>query len=149
MNIHPEIQLSDLGSKSSGLLFEWCFMPLLTVFQSYHGNSSHYSCLSCMSPVQGWGSEVSCPKAHHEKPQRIQCSWKPGPLDYGSNTLSLSHTGENPSKQSVIPYINSGRKKNLHVTTFFCKKIEKLLQISLFLCLSICFFTYLHIQFYL
>ena len=22
---------------------EWCFMPLSTVFQSYHGNSSHYS----------------------------------------------------------------------------------------------------------
>ena len=29
-----------------GLLVEWCFTPLLTVFQSYHGNSSHYSCLS-------------------------------------------------------------------------------------------------------
>ena len=25
-------------------LIEWCFKPLLTVFQSYHGDSSHYSC---------------------------------------------------------------------------------------------------------
>ena len=25
-------------------LIKWCFMPLLTVFQSYHGDSSHYSC---------------------------------------------------------------------------------------------------------
>ena len=40
---------------------EWCFTPLSTVFQSYHGNSSHYSCLSLVSPVLGWGSAVSCP----------------------------------------------------------------------------------------
>ena len=25
-------------------LTEWCFTPLLTVFQSYHSDSSHYSC---------------------------------------------------------------------------------------------------------
>ena len=25
-------------------LIEWCFTPLLTVFQSYHGDNSHYSC---------------------------------------------------------------------------------------------------------
>ena len=43
-------------------LIEWCFMPLSTVFQSYHGNSSHYSCLSWVSSVLGWGSEVSCPR---------------------------------------------------------------------------------------
>ena len=35
-------------------------MLLSTVFQSYHGNSSHYSCLPWVSPVLGWGSEVSC-----------------------------------------------------------------------------------------
>ena len=27
-------------------LIEWCFAPLSTVFQSYHGDSSHYSCLA-------------------------------------------------------------------------------------------------------
>ena len=41
---------------------EWCFTRLSTVFQSYHGDSSHYSCLSWVSPVLGWGSEVSCPR---------------------------------------------------------------------------------------
>ena len=25
-------------------MIEWCFMPLSTVFQSYHRHSSHYSC---------------------------------------------------------------------------------------------------------
>ena len=25
-------------------LIEWRFTPLLTVFQSYHGDTSHYSC---------------------------------------------------------------------------------------------------------
>ena len=33
---------------------EWCFTPLLTVFQSYHSHRSHYSCLSWVSPVLGW-----------------------------------------------------------------------------------------------
>ena len=33
---------------------EWCFTPLSTVFQSYQGDSSHYSCLSLVSPVLGW-----------------------------------------------------------------------------------------------
>ena len=41
---------------------QWCFRPLSTVFQSYHGNSSHYSCLSWVSPVLARGSEVSCPR---------------------------------------------------------------------------------------
>ena len=40
-------------------LIEWCFTPLLTVFQSYHGDRSHYSCLSWVSSVLDWGSEVS------------------------------------------------------------------------------------------
>ena len=70
---------------------EWCFTPLSTVFQSYHDNSSHYSCLSWVSPVLGWGSEVSCPMTR--KNQRIQCCSNPGLLDYESNTLPLSHAG--------------------------------------------------------
>ena len=32
-------------------MIEWCFTPLSTVSQSYHGESSHYSCLSWVSPV--------------------------------------------------------------------------------------------------
>ena len=43
-------------------LIEWHFTLLSTVFQSYHGDNSHYSCLSWVSPVLGWGSEVSCPR---------------------------------------------------------------------------------------
>ena len=35
--------------------------PLSIIFQLYHGDSSHYSCLAWVSLVQGWGSEVSCP----------------------------------------------------------------------------------------
>ena len=38
-------------SKVKKILFtlqddSWCFTMLSTVFQSYHGDSSHYSCLS-------------------------------------------------------------------------------------------------------
>ena len=43
-------------------LVERCFMSLSAVFQSHHGNISYYSCLSWVSPVPGWGSEVSCPR---------------------------------------------------------------------------------------
>ena len=75
------------------IIIEWCFTPLLTVFQSYHGDSSHYSCISWVSPVLGWGSEVSCPRTLPRKTQRIQCGSNPGPLDYESNTLPLSHAG--------------------------------------------------------
>ena len=37
-------------------------MPLSTVLQPYHGDSSHYSCLSWVLPILEWGSEVSCPR---------------------------------------------------------------------------------------
>ena len=49
-----------------------CFTPLSTVFQSYHGDSSHYSCLSWVSPVLGWGSEVSCREKNPEDPVRLK-----------------------------------------------------------------------------
>ena len=48
-------------------MIEWCFTPVLTIFQSYHGDSLHYSCLSWVSPVLGWGSEVSCPRTLPQK----------------------------------------------------------------------------------
>ena len=44
------------------VVIEWCLTRLSTVFQSYHGDSSNYSCLSWVSPVLGWVSEVSCPR---------------------------------------------------------------------------------------
>ena len=64
-----------------------------TVFQSYHGDSSHHSCLSWVSPVLSWGSEVFCPRTYLRKTKRIQRGSNPGPLDYESNTLPLSHGG--------------------------------------------------------
>ena len=75
------------------VLIEWCFTPLLTVFQSYNGDSSHYSCLSWVSPVLGWALKCLAQGHSHEKTQRIQCGSNPGPLDYESNTLPLSHVG--------------------------------------------------------
>ena len=78
------------------IIIEWCFTPHLTVFQSYHGHGSHYSCLSWISPVLGWGSEVSCPRTFPQKTQRIQCDSNPGPLDFESKNLPLSHAGNTP-----------------------------------------------------
>ena len=68
--------------------FKWCFTPLSTLFQSYHGVSSQYSRLSWVSQVQGWGSEMSCPRKSHEK-----TGSKAGPVDYESNSVPLSHGG--------------------------------------------------------
>ena len=97
---------------------EWCFTPLSTVFQSYHGDSSHYSCLSWVSPVLG----LKClAQGHsHEKTRRIQCGSNPGPLDYESNTLPLSHMGPTMSciriplskHKSVYWYLSVMRHKN-------------------------------------
>ena len=47
--------------------------------------------LSWVSPVLGWALKYLA----HEKTQRIQCGSNPGPLDYESNTLPLSHVGPN------------------------------------------------------
>ena len=72
-------------------LIDWCFTPLSTVFQSYQRDSSYYSCLSWVSPVLGWALKCLAQGHSHEKTKRIQCSSNPGPLDYESNTLPLSH----------------------------------------------------------
>ena len=59
---------------------EWCFTPLLTVFQSYHGASLHYSYLSWVSPVLGQGSEVSCPRTlPRKKPRGSSAARTQGP----------------------------------------------------------------------
>ena len=44
-------------------LIKWCFTPLSTLFQSYHGDSSQYLCLSWVSPVLGWA--LKCPATGH------------------------------------------------------------------------------------
>ena len=73
-------------------MIEWCFMPLSTVFQSYHCDSSHYLRISWVSPVPGWALKCLAQGHSHEKTQRIQYGLKLGPLDYESNTLPLSQT---------------------------------------------------------
>ena len=52
-----------------------------------------YLCLPWVSPVLGWGSEVSCPRILPRKTQIIQCGSNPGPLDYESKTLPQCHAG--------------------------------------------------------
>ena len=74
-------------------MIEWCFTPLLTVFQSYHGDSSNYSCISWVSPGLGWGSEVSCPRTLPRKNPEDPVRLERRPLDYESKTLPLSHAG--------------------------------------------------------
>ena len=49
---------------------QFLLMPLSKVIQSYHEDSSHYSCLSRGLPVLGWRSEVSHAQGHsHKKPR--------------------------------------------------------------------------------
>ena len=79
-NDAPFVAFYDMSPSSSPasyqIMVEWCFMPLSTVFQSYHSHSSHYSCLSWVSPVLRWGSEVSCPRTlprkNPEDPVRLE-----------------------------------------------------------------------------
>ena len=49
--------------------------------------------LSWVSPVLGWALKCLAQGQSHKKTQRIQCGSDPGPLDYESNTLPLSHVG--------------------------------------------------------
>ena len=58
---------SPLLTTPTDLLIDWCFMPLSTVFQSYHGDRSHYSCLSWVSPVLGWVLKCLAQGHSHEK----------------------------------------------------------------------------------
>ena len=46
---------------------ELCFTPLLILFDSYHGECSHYTGLSLISAVLGCGSKVSCRRTHPRK----------------------------------------------------------------------------------
>ena len=62
------------------------------IFQSYHGHTSHYSCLLWVSPVL---AEVSVQKWSHEKPggtsaTRTQDPWASSPT---LKSLPLSHAG--------------------------------------------------------
>ena len=62
--------------------------------------------LSWVSPVLGWALKCLAQGHSHEKTQRIQCGSNPGPLDYESNTLPLSHAG--PPKKKNESFKNIG-----------------------------------------
>ena len=82
---------------------ECCFTPLSTVFQSYHGDRLHYSCLSWVSPVLGWVLKCLAQGHTHAKTQRIQCGSNPGPLGYESKKFIrnyLSKTGPDVCRKS-------------------------------------------------
>ena len=80
-------------------LVEWCFTLLLTVFQYFSSRRQlTLFMLSWVSPILGWALKCLAQGHSHEKTQRIQCGSNPGPMDYGSNTLPLSHAGPLLSK---------------------------------------------------
>ena len=78
-------------------MIEWCFTPLSTVFQSYHGDSSHYSCLSWVSPVLGWGSEVSCSRILPRKNPE-----DPVPLEPRTPGLRVKHFTTEPRRTPIL-----------------------------------------------
>ena len=61
-------------------LIELCFTPLSTVFQQYYGDSSHYSCLSGVSPAHGWGLNRFAQGHFHEKSRGSSAARTKNPL---------------------------------------------------------------------
>ena len=107
-------------------MIEWCFTPLSTVFQSYHGDSSHYSCLSWVSPVLGWALKCLAQGHSQEKTQRIQCGSNPGPLDYKSNILPLGQAGPYIINESTkFRYNRKNCRRSLrYKITYFCTQMN-------------------------
>ena len=80
--------------KSHFPIFDW--MVLYAAFNSI--SVSHITAtahivhvFSWVLPVLGWALKCLAQGHSHEKTQGIQCGSNPGPLDYESNTLPLSH----------------------------------------------------------
>ena len=72
---------------------EWCFMPLLTVCQSYLATVLIIHVFPGFHQYQA-GALKSLNQGHSlEKTQRIQCGSNPRPLGYELNTSPLSHAG--------------------------------------------------------
>ena len=69
--IHNHQVMSPTRSPLSNTDGQWenwmVFYAISTVFQSYHGDSSHYSCLSWFSPVLGWALKCLAQGHSHEK----------------------------------------------------------------------------------
>ena len=85
------------NSRSFGKLIEWCFMPLSTVFKSYHGDSSHYSCLSWVSPVLGWALKCLAQGQSREKNPE-----DPGWLEPRTPGLRIKHFTTEPCRTPCL-----------------------------------------------
>ena len=57
--LYPECFQKISFPGSSNLLIKWCFMLFLSVFYSYHADSSNWS---CFPQLPGWSFEVFCPR---------------------------------------------------------------------------------------
>ena len=77
--------------------------------------------LSWVSPVLGWALKCLAQGHSHEKTQRIQCGSNPGPLDYESNILPLSHAGHYDGRQTQHDHntLCSGELKMLVAGIYF------------------------------
>ena len=67
--------------------------------------------LSWVSLVLGWALKCLAQGHSHEKTQRIQCGLNPGPLDYESSTLPMSHVGP------LVRVENTDKYAQLHTHT--------------------------------
>ena len=74
-------------------MIEWCFTPLLTAFQSYYDDSSHYSCLPRFHQYLAGALKCLAQGHSHEKNPEDPVWLKPRTMDCESNTLPLSHAG--------------------------------------------------------
>ena len=107
-------------------MIEWRFMPLSTVFHLYHADSSHFSCLSWVSPGLGWRSEVFLLKdtsTKKKKKKRIQFSSNPRPLDYESTTPPLSQSG-------LLCFILKWEKKKIFLLQLKSEELQMCLKLS-------------------
>ena len=116
---------------SHNVLIEWCLTPLATVFQSYHGDSSiihvfwvstvlgsHYSCLSWVLPVLGWGSKVSCPRTPPQK-----TSQDPVWLEPRTPGLRVKHFTTEPHRLQKVSLCGNGLKL-MKMTESHQKRVE-------------------------
>ena len=76
--------------------------------------------LSWVSPVLGWALKCLAQGHSHEKTQRIQCGSNPGPLDYESNTLPLSHVG--PCNRTEVGF--NELRVNVNETCYMKGKLQ-------------------------
>ena len=95
-------------------MIEWCFTPLSTVYQSYHSDSSRYSCLSWVSPVLGWALKClpqghSCKKPRGSSAARTQDPW------ITSQTINQSATQDPMTKLSKSKF-KAFAVNNINVT---------------------------------